>query len=263
MRAQGVVERRRREPRQGVSAAARASRRSRATSRRTSSSGCGSSSSEQFGDRLYEQGLKVYTTLDLDMQAAAERALENQLRAIEGGRFGAFTHLTYEQYVARGSSATGEQAAPNRRTCRARSSRSTRATAACARMVGGRDYDDSQVQSRHAGAAPAGLDVQADRLRGGDPERPAADDIVDDSPIWSRRSDGTTGRPQNYDGKFEGPMTMRRGLYQSRNIVAIKRRHGAGRAQRRSRWRAGSASRRRSRRIRRSTSAPPTSIRSR
>jgi penicillin-binding protein 1A len=39
---------------------------------------------ERFGDRLYEQGLKVYTTLDLDMQAAAERAVENQLRAIEG-----------------------------------------------------------------------------------------------------------------------------------------------------------------------------------
>jgi penicillin-binding protein 1A len=41
---------------------------------------------EKFGARLYEQGLKVYTTLDLDMQSAAERALENQLRAIECGK---------------------------------------------------------------------------------------------------------------------------------------------------------------------------------
>jgi penicillin-binding protein 1A len=57
---------------------------------------------DRFGDRLYEQGLQVYTTLDLDMQAAAERALENQLRAIEGGRAGTFRHLTYEQYLARG-----------------------------------------------------------------------------------------------------------------------------------------------------------------
>src|SRR3954453_9763412 len=38
----------------------------------------------QFGKQLYEQGLKVYTTLDLDMQSAAERALERQARAIEG-----------------------------------------------------------------------------------------------------------------------------------------------------------------------------------
>jgi penicillin-binding protein 1A len=33
---------------------------------------------------------------------------------------------------------------------------------------------------------------------------------------------GGNWTPQNYDGKFEGPMPMRRGLYQSRNIIAIK-----------------------------------------
>ncbi|MBA3465848.1 MAG: transglycosylase domain-containing protein, partial [Gemmatimonadaceae bacterium] len=43
----------------------------------------------QFGKQLYQQGLKVYTTLDIDMQRAAERALERQVRAIEAGRFGA------------------------------------------------------------------------------------------------------------------------------------------------------------------------------
>src|SRR6478672_4889544 len=67
---------------------------------------------EKFGARLYEQGLKVYTTLDLDMQSAAERALENQLRAIEGGKYGKFPHRTFEQLAAR--SANGEESAtPN------------------------------------------------------------------------------------------------------------------------------------------------------
>src|SRR5687767_511485 len=41
----------------------------------------------QFGKQLYEQGLKVYTTLDIEMQSAAERALERQIRAI-GGEIG-------------------------------------------------------------------------------------------------------------------------------------------------------------------------------
>jgi penicillin-binding protein 1A len=36
------------------------------------------------------------------------------------------------------------------------------------------------------------------------------------------QSGGGVWTPQNYDGKYEGPMPMRRGLYQSRNIVAIK-----------------------------------------
>src|SRR4029079_9838639 len=35
---------------------------------------------EKFGTQLYEQGLKVYTTLDLDMQTSAERAMECQIR---------------------------------------------------------------------------------------------------------------------------------------------------------------------------------------
>src|SRR5215217_1610158 len=68
---------------------------------------------QQFGQRLYEQGLKVYTTLDVDLQSAAERALENQLRAIEAGRFGAYKHRSYEAHMANASERTGEQASPN------------------------------------------------------------------------------------------------------------------------------------------------------
>ena len=56
---------------------------------------------KKFGARLYDEGLRVYTSLDLDIQTAADRALENQLRAIEGGKFGAWKHTTYEQYQSR------------------------------------------------------------------------------------------------------------------------------------------------------------------
>src|SRR5439155_26931175 len=58
---------------------------------------------QQFGQQLYEQGLKVYTTLDLDLQSAAERALERQLRAIEAGKYGAYRSASYEQYLAQAS----------------------------------------------------------------------------------------------------------------------------------------------------------------
>src|SRR6185312_2793356 len=62
----------------------------------------------QFGKQLYTQGLNVYTTLDLDMQTAAERAMERQLRAIEAGKFGTFKHPTYEEYIAKQSSGEPE-----------------------------------------------------------------------------------------------------------------------------------------------------------
>src|SRR4051812_4808804 len=68
---------------------------------------------QQFGQRLYEQGLKVFTTLDVDLQSAAERAMENQMRAIEAGRYGAYKHRSYESYMATASERSGEEASGN------------------------------------------------------------------------------------------------------------------------------------------------------
>jgi penicillin-binding protein 1A len=50
---------------------------------------------------------------------------------------------------------------------------------------------------------------------------PLSEIIVDDS-LSMDFPDQPTWTPQNYDMKFEGRMTLRRALYQSRNIPAIK-----------------------------------------
>ena len=48
--------------------------------------------------------------------------------------------------------------------------------------------------------------------------------VINDSPLFF--SAGVTGgqpwEPKNYDGKFEGPMSMRRGLAKSKNMVSIR-----------------------------------------
>ena len=48
--------------------------------------------------------------------------------------------------------------------------------------------------------------------------------VINDSPLFFDA--GVTGgqpwEPKNYDGKFEGPMTMRRGLAKSKNMVSIR-----------------------------------------
>lgn len=175
----------------------------------------------QFGRQLYEQGLKVYTTLDLDMQTAAERALERQLRAIEGGRFGAYKRLTYEQYVARIEN--GEQTATGtspylQGAFMAIDPRSGGIRA----MVGGRDFYDSKFNRitqalRQPGSSFKPIVYSAAVQNGRPPSY-----IVDDSPISVPQPGGPPWEPQNYDFKFQGPMPMRRALYQSRNIVAVK-----------------------------------------
>src|SRR6185295_6081749 len=67
----------------------------------------------RFGRDLYEKGLRIYTTLDLDMQEAAERAMQSQLDEIESGVFsnGKFEGTTYREYLEQGR-ATGDDQGP-------------------------------------------------------------------------------------------------------------------------------------------------------
>jgi penicillin-binding protein 1A len=46
--------------------------------------------------------------------------------------------------------------------------------------------------------------------------------VLDDSPVSYPSASGAPYEPQNYDHRFEGPVTLRRALEQSRNIPAIR-----------------------------------------
>src|SRR4051812_12568559 len=177
---------------------------------------------QQFGQRLYEQGLKVYTTLDVDLQSAAERALENQLKAVESGRYGNYPHQTFEAYMSKASSRAGEPARANSPYLQGAFIAMDPRTGAVRALVGGRDFDDSKFNRATQALRQPGSTfkpiVYADAVQNGRPPTY----VVDDSPVSVPQPGGGAWTPQNYDGKFEGLMFMRRGLYQSRNIVAIK-----------------------------------------
>jgi penicillin-binding protein 1A len=175
----------------------------------------------RFGERLYTDGLKVYTTLDIDMQLAAERSLEKQLRAIEGGKYGAFRHTTFEEYVARNASGDGDTMGNSPYLQGAFVAIDPRNGAVRA-LVGGRDFDDSKFNRATQALRQPGSTfkpiVYATAIHEGRPPTY----LLNDSALSLPQLNGTEWTPQNYDLRFDGIMPMRRALYQSRNIPAIR-----------------------------------------
>ena len=174
---------------------------------------------QQFGQQLYEQGLKVYTTLDLDLQSAAERSMERQLRLIEEGKFGPYRHETYEAYLAKTDGGSGRENSPYLQGAFVALDPRTGAVRA---MVGGRDFDDSKfnraVQALRQPGSTFKPMVYAAAVQNGRPPTY----ILDDSPLSLTMAQGDTWSPQNFDNQFEGQIPLRRALYESRNIPTVR-----------------------------------------
>ncbi|MBL8998008.1 MAG: PBP1A family penicillin-binding protein [Gemmatimonadales bacterium] len=174
----------------------------------------------RFGRQAYEQGLRVMTSLDLDMQGAAERAMERQIRAVEA--MSDFEYQTYEQYMARGQGGNADPNRANSPYLQGAFVAMDPRTGGVRALVGGRDFDDSQfnravIAQRQPGSTFKPI-VYSTAIRTGRP----ASYFIDDEPIEVPQLDGSLWAPQNYDLKFEGRVTMRRALYQSRNLPAIR-----------------------------------------
>ncbi|MHB1862167.1 MAG: penicillin-binding protein 1A [Gemmatimonadaceae bacterium] len=181
----------------------------------------------RFGQRLYEQGLKIYTTLDLDLQSAAERAMETQLRAIEAGKYGPYHHPTFEHYLAQANEGDAKADASSPYLQGAFVAMDPR-TGAVLAMVGGRDFDDSKFNRATQALRQPGSTfkpiVYSDAIQNG--LTPSY--LVDDEPLSVPQVDGTDWTPQNFDLKFDGRMTLRKAFYESRNVPAIRVGMGLG-----------------------------------
>ena len=173
----------------------------------------------QFGKQLYEQGLKVFTTLDLDMQSAAERAVERQAKAIEGGRYGPYQHETYEHYIAHREADEGSGTSPYLQGAFLALDPRTGAVRA---MVGGRDFEDSKfnrsVQALRQPGSTFKPIVYTAAIQNGRP----ASYILNDSPLVLQVPGQPEWAPQNYDLKFLGEIPLRQSLYLSRNVSTVR-----------------------------------------
>ena len=176
----------------------------------------------RFGTDLYRAGFRIYTTLDLDMQLAAERALEAQLTAIEEGSLGPYRHLSYRQYLERRGDVPAEETGPFSPYLQGLVFTVEAKTGYIRAMVGGRDFEDNKWNRVTQALRQAGSTfkpfVYAAAIDAGMPWST----IIEDSPIPVEIPDQPIWEPKNYDSKFAGAMTMRKALYDSRNTVAVK-----------------------------------------
>ena len=171
---------------------------------------------EKYGSNaVYEGGLKVYTTLDMDLQQLAERSLEKQLTDIEKQLRLKPTRASWEAKNHGDSLGTtpylqGAVVAIDPRNGFVRA------------LVGGRDWNDSNFNRaaqarRQPGSAFKPFVYTAALDNGFKPT-----DVIVDEPVTYPGGDGQPYQPQNYDRTFRGPVTLRYALQQSINIPAIK-----------------------------------------
>ncbi|MEP6591675.1 MAG: PBP1A family penicillin-binding protein [Gemmatimonadota bacterium] len=176
----------------------------------------------RYGANLYKAGYRITTTLDLDAQLAAERALEGQLEKIESGQLGRYTHQTYAEYNEK--HVDGEDGNTNTPYLQGAVLVLEAQTGNILAMVGGRDFDDSKfnrvVQAERQPGSTFKPFVYSAALESGR----TFDDVEMDEPVSVPMPDGQPNwEPQNYDGRFtNAPMTLREALRRSINSVAVR-----------------------------------------
>ena len=171
---------------------------------------------DRFGSDVYRAGMRVYTSLDGEMQRAARDALDEGLARVEADS-AHFEHPHYSEFdsveVFPGSSVPYLQGAfvaldP--------------ATGHVLALVGGRDFEQSKFDRARQARRQAGSSFKPFVYTAAVASGLPASRVVIDAPVVYPQVSGQDWRPANFGGEFQGPMTLREGLYTSTNMIAIK-----------------------------------------
>lgn len=161
--------------------------------------------------QLQTTGLRIFTTLDTIMQRSAEEALDNGIASL-GKKYKTIrnSETPLEGVVVTVQPGTGYVKA----------------------LVGGRNYSKTQFnRAIQARRQPGSLFKPFVYVTAMDPARRSealtASTILDDSPI-SVQAGTAVWKPQNYDNRFHGRVSVREALAHSYNIPAVRAAINAG-----------------------------------
>lgn len=161
--------------------------------------------------QLKTHGLRIFTTLETIMQRSAEEALENGIANLTKR----YRHIKNSEQPLEGVVLTIEPG-----------------TGYVKALVGGRNYSKTQFnRAIQARRQPGSLFKPFVYVTAMDPARGdaalTASTVLDDSPI-SIKTANTEWKPQNYDNRFHGRVTVREALAHSYNIPAVRAAIDAG-----------------------------------
>ncbi len=181
-------------------------------------------------DRAINEGYRIHTTIDVDLQRVAEDSLKAHLEQVE--KHPDYKHQTYADYAvsfrkAKSSGKMAEQPAPE--YLQGAVIGLDNASGDILVLVGGRDFEHNQFNRALQARRPAGTAmlpfVYATAFERG--MYPGS--VVEDSPLDNRAVmiGGTTGilgewGPEDADNQYEGRMTARQALVKSKNGATVR-----------------------------------------
>ncbi|MBE2203610.1 MAG: transglycosylase domain-containing protein [Chthoniobacterales bacterium] len=185
-------------------------------------------------DRAMNGGYRIETTLDSEMQRAAERATRDVLSQVESAP--SYTHPTFSQY--RDATKTIEEAInrgnmaskmPEPKYLQGAALALDNATGGVLAMVGGRDFKHSEYNRAVQGSRPMGTAftpfVFASAYENGIfPGEIVQDACLDNRFVMVGGETGLLGEwgVEKADNEYEGPMTTREALVKGKNAATVR-----------------------------------------
>ena len=191
----------------------------------------------QFGrDSAIGDGYRIYTTIDGELQKSAEKAMRDQLDAVE--RHEGFEHQTYLQYEQLYRAYQRKLATPEGAELPPLATPEylqgsivvlDNATGAILTLVGGRDfqhseYDRAVLSRRPPGTAFKPLVYAAAFDKGLYPGTAVQDAVIDNRQVMIGGMTGILGEwgPERVDNKYEGAISARQALVMSKNAATVR-----------------------------------------
>jgi 1A family penicillin-binding protein len=178
-------------------------------------------------DRAMNEGFRIYTTIDSDLQKAAEDSLRAHLDQVE--HYPGYGHQTYAEYAANFRKARSPSAAPIPDYLQGAVVALDNATGGVLALVGGRDFEHNQYDRALQARRPAGTAMTPFVFAAAFEKGMFPGSVVEDSPLDNRAVmiGGTTGilgewGPETADNRYEGAITAREALVKSKNGATVR-----------------------------------------